>query len=284
MLDRRDEMVDTRRTGGACRAPSEQAPIGMTTFTSPVTGRLFPLQWPVRERPLNDRPTYEVTRRFGDMSIPQYGAHTGVDVGNGFGGDPVIAMAEGEVFLAAPHIDGAKMVWINHGHDFQTRSIHLDRILVHPGDHVDPGDVIGTIGATGLTLLPNGQRANHLHQELWIAGSLADPEPYMNGKTIDKIPKRTEEVDVDAQHDVPVAICRIAPGGTLYADRDRHEILARLWPGGDGIGLYHRPFPAVLPDGRAALARIRIDLLAGAPTRLRDAWIGDDKVRNVRVA
>ena len=255
----------------------------MTTFTSPVTGRLFPLQWPVRQRPLNHRPTYEVTRRYADMSIPQYGAHTGVDVGNGFGGDPVIAMADGEVFLAAAHTDGAKMVWIDHGHEFQTRSIHLDRFFVHPGDPVTAGDVIGTIGATGLTLLPNGQRANHLHLELWIGGALVDPEPFMNGKTIDKITKRVEEVDVDAEHDTPVAICRIASGGTLYADRDRHEILARLWPGGDGIGLYHRPRPAQLPDGRAALARIRVDVLQGAPVRFRDAWIGDDKIRNVRV-
>lgn len=254
----------------------------MITFRPPVTGRLYPLQYPIRTRQLGDRPTYEVTRRYGDMSVPQYGPHTGTDIGNGFGGDPVVAMAGGVVSFADAHVDGALMVWVEHGsvggHRYQTRSIHLAEILVHVGQPVGPGDLLGSIGATGLTLLPNGQKANHLHQELWIDGIRHDPEPLIYGKTIGELPK--EDHVIDPARDLPVAIADVAAGGDLYADPNRQHRIIRDWAGGRNIGLY--AVPASQRWGtRTALAPIRIQLVQGGQPSV--AWVGVDKLRRARL-
>jgi murein DD-endopeptidase MepM/ murein hydrolase activator NlpD len=50
---------------------------------------------------------------------------------------------------------------------------HLDKLLVHAGQAVRAGDVIGLEGSTGYSTGP------HLHFEVRIAGLLTDPMSYL---------------------------------------------------------------------------------------------------------
>ena len=57
---------------------------------------------------------------------------------------------------------------INHGQGVYTGYWHQSSILVHPGDQVEAGQQIGTIGNTGLST------AAHLHWELHVNGVEVD--------------------------------------------------------------------------------------------------------------
>lgn len=55
--------------------------------------------------------------------------------------------------------------------DARTRILycHLSSFRVKPGQHVEPGQLIGTLGATGLATGP------HVHFEIDVAGTPVDP-------------------------------------------------------------------------------------------------------------
>ena len=64
-------------------------------------------------------------------------------------GDPVYAVAEGQVRFAGWFRGYGKLVIIDHGEDYFTVSGHLDEIDVEVGDQVRGGDRIGVAGETG---------------------------------------------------------------------------------------------------------------------------------------
>ena len=46
------------------------------------------------------------------------------------------------------------MVHIAHSNGYETYYLHLSRILVHAGEHVEIGKTIGMVGSTGLATGP----------------------------------------------------------------------------------------------------------------------------------
>ncbi|MCP4043819.1 MAG: M23 family metallopeptidase [Gammaproteobacteria bacterium] len=75
--------------------------------------------------------------------------HFGVDVAVPTG-TPVHAPADGVVSLTHPDMffSGGTLI-LDHGHGLSSSFLHLSRILVKDGDHVQQGDVIAEVGATG---------------------------------------------------------------------------------------------------------------------------------------
>ncbi len=95
--------------------------------------------------------------------------HSGVDIAAP-AGSPVAAAAGGTVMLAEPDLFfTGKTVIIDHGYGLSTIYQHLSRIDVTVGQHVEAGDVIGAVGATGRVTGP------HLHWGLSWYDTRLDP-------------------------------------------------------------------------------------------------------------
>jgi murein DD-endopeptidase MepM/ murein hydrolase activator NlpD len=123
------------------------------------------------ERPV---PGY-VTSGFGTRYHPvlhTYRTHTGVDFHAGYG-EPIHAAASGRVVWAGPRGGYGNAVVIDHGGQFATLYGHSSALYVNVGDHVDAGDTIAAVGATGMATGP------HLHFEVRILGQPVDPMDYL---------------------------------------------------------------------------------------------------------
>lgn len=96
--------------------------------------------------------------------------HSGLDIAAP-AGTPIRAPAPGVVRLAESdmYFEGG-LVLLDHGHWLESAFLHMSRIDVQPGQHVEKGDIIGAVGATGRATGP------HLHWSLKWAGQLVDPQ------------------------------------------------------------------------------------------------------------
>ena len=86
--------------------------------------------------------------------------------------------------------------------------------------------------------------------------------------------------DVNAATQIPIALADVG-AATLYADENRTTVVWQAWPGAKNVGVYSRPNPATLPDGKSALAAIRISGTGGANPQV--AYVGDNELSNVRL-
>ncbi len=117
-----------------------------------------------------------VTAIFGPSIHPfsgQWYLHKGVDLAYGYG-VPIVATANGRV-IEADYDDGfGNYVIIRHKYGFYTKYAHFQRTYVRAGQEVTQGDVIGTMGNTGLSTGP------HLHYEVRIGSQVVDPIKFLN--------------------------------------------------------------------------------------------------------
>jgi murein DD-endopeptidase MepM/ murein hydrolase activator NlpD len=81
--------------------------------------------------------------------------HYGVDVARPEG-TPVTAPAAGEVTLAEPDLfySGGTVI-LDHGYGLSSSFLHLSEVSVAVGDRLQPGDLLGAIGATGRATGPH---------------------------------------------------------------------------------------------------------------------------------
>lgn len=127
------------------------------------------------------------TRQFGadrdGRGSPECGrGHCGVDL-DGPRGTPVVAVAWGVVtrIERRGHRSSGKYVGIQHPDSVLTAYMHLDDIPdgLQVGDEVNAGDVIGTLGRTGIR-----HSAPHLHFSLAVPSGnrfvYIDPAPYLD--------------------------------------------------------------------------------------------------------
>ncbi len=100
------------------------------------------------------------------------GRHMGLDLRGGRG-TPVQAPARGRVALAEPLTIRGNVVWLDHGWGVFSGYFHLDAIAVSTGQVVDPGTILGSVGATGRVTAP------HLHWEIRVHGVPVSPVQWL---------------------------------------------------------------------------------------------------------
>jgi murein DD-endopeptidase MepM/ murein hydrolase activator NlpD len=100
--------------------------------------------------------------------LQDWRAHNGVDYSAPVG-TAVRAVGDGKVVFAGRQNGYGNLVQIEHGNGKSTVYAHLSRIDVHEGQHIDQGQRIGAVGATGWATGP------HLHFEFRINGQFVDP-------------------------------------------------------------------------------------------------------------
>jgi len=112
---------------------------------------------------------------FGWRMHPKLGygrPHTGMDFSADTGTE-IFATGDGTV-VKAEHTSGGygKMIVIDHGFGYQTLYGHLNSFAVLPGSEVKRGQLIGTVGNTGLSVGP------HVHYEVHKNGQHVNPINY----------------------------------------------------------------------------------------------------------
>ena len=113
-----------------------------------------------------------ITSGFGLRMHPVLGMvrmHSGIDYGSAWG-TPVHAAAAGTVSFAAPRGGYGNYVRIDHGGGIASGYGHLSFISVAPGATVQPGQLIGLVGSSGLSTGP------HLHFEMFRDGVAVNPK------------------------------------------------------------------------------------------------------------
>ena len=117
---------------------------------------------------------YRITSRFSTHRfhpiLKLWRKHEGIDYGAPYGA-PVEATASGIITRAGFSGGYGRLVEIRHPGEIRTRYAHLSSIApdVRPGAHVDQGQIIGRVGASGLATGP------HLHYEFLQNGRHRDP-------------------------------------------------------------------------------------------------------------
>ena len=83
-----------------------------------------------------------------------YRPHLGTDYGAPVG-TPVQAIGSGVVLFAGRHGGEGNAVHIRHTSGYETMYMHLSRLFVRTGQHVEIGKTIGLVGSTGLSTGPH---------------------------------------------------------------------------------------------------------------------------------
>jgi murein DD-endopeptidase len=94
--------------------------------------------------------------------------HYGLDL-RGPAGSPVFAMMAGKISLSSEMYYEGNMIIINHGKGVFTYYMHMSKLIAKEGSFIEPGEIIGEVGSTGVSTGP------HLHVSLIIHGYMADP-------------------------------------------------------------------------------------------------------------
>ena len=112
-----------------------------------------------------------ISSGFGGRRDPIQGGHRhhdGIDIAAPRG-TPIAAAAAGTVVFAGRKGGYGNMVEIEHPDGRHTRYGHAECIMVNPGDKVEDGQMIATVGSTGRSTGP------HLHFEVTENGNRVDP-------------------------------------------------------------------------------------------------------------
>lgn len=163
----------------AAPSPVRQPLLHSSVAAAPVVVPATPVRRPARAtRSRRPAPRWvrpvsaAITSSFG----PRWGGwHPGVDFGSRYGA-PIHSVGAGTV-IGAGYLSGesgyGKIVLVRHAGGAITAYAHMSRVLVHAGERVRPGDVLGKVGATGHVTGP------HLHFEVRIGGRKVSPVPWL---------------------------------------------------------------------------------------------------------
>jgi murein DD-endopeptidase MepM/ murein hydrolase activator NlpD len=116
-----------------------------------------------------------ITSSFGYRSDPFKGVsayHSGIDIAGNIG-DPVYAAMDGVVTSAEQMGARGKYIIIKHDNGLETWYMHLNGMIVSPGDKVTKGEQIGMLGNTGRSTGP------HLHFQVVKQNKPVNPLNYV---------------------------------------------------------------------------------------------------------
>lgn len=134
---------------------------------------LSPVRWTPSSRfqlPLAG--SYPRTSPFGSRRTYGGGAPVSAHTGEDYAappGTPVLAPAAGQVLLAEELFVRGNAIVLDHGGGVYTGYWHLRDLSVQLGASVVPGQMLGTVGSTGLST------GAHLHWEMRLYGVPVDP-------------------------------------------------------------------------------------------------------------
>ena len=86
--------------------------------------------------------------------LKTYRPHMGTDYGAPVG-TPVQTIGSGRVVFAGRKGGEGNMVQVTHSNGYETMYLHLSRMFVQSGEHVEIGKTIGLVGSTGLSTGPH---------------------------------------------------------------------------------------------------------------------------------
>ena len=126
-------------------------------------------------QPIDNPDLTLVASGFGHRIHPIYKIpkmHNGIDFSAPIG-TPVYATGNGVVKLATRSERGlGNQILIDHGYGYETLYACMDELNVRVGQEVKRGDLIGTVGDSGLSVAP------HLHYEVHLNGEPMNPINY----------------------------------------------------------------------------------------------------------
>lgn len=114
---------------------------------------------------------YGVRRSYNGGPYRTY--HEGVDF-SAYGGTAVLAPATGTVVVAETLYVRGGAVIIDHGLGIYSGFYHLSSVNVSVGDAVQPGQIVGEVGTTGLST------GNHLHWDLLVNATWVDGAAWLD--------------------------------------------------------------------------------------------------------
>lgn len=116
-----------------------------------------------------------VTSGFGKRKRPLRGGtrfHKGIDIAAP-SGTPILCPGDGMITFAGYKGGLGKVVIVDHGYGVVTVYGHNSKNYVKEGDRVKRGEVIGSVGSTGLAT------GSHLHYQVEVDGLAVDPMRYI---------------------------------------------------------------------------------------------------------
>jgi murein DD-endopeptidase MepM/ murein hydrolase activator NlpD len=137
-------------------------------FDQKMQRSLIPTQEPVLHARVGSPFGYRIDPITGHRAL-----HTGLDFPADTG-TPIYAAAGGVVIVQEFHHAYGNMIEVDHGNDLITRYAHTSKVFVKKGDIIKRGQKIAEVGSTGRSTGP------HLHFEVWLAGVVQDPRPFLN--------------------------------------------------------------------------------------------------------
>lgn len=147
---------------------------------APVAARKAPARRAVRATRAHRHPAPTWVRPVSAGVVSPYGTrwgrmHEGVDFGAGYGAR-VRAIGDGQV-LGAGYLPSESgygiIVLVQHANGAVSAYAHLSKAVVHAGERVRAGEVIGRVGNTGHSF------GAHLHFEIRLGGSQVNPVRWM---------------------------------------------------------------------------------------------------------
>lgn len=146
-------------------------------------------------QPISNKDLKYISSTFGYRIHPffkKYVYHNGIDFSAPVG-TPVYAPGDGVVIDVNPANFGyGKTIQIDHGFGIKSLYAHLNSFKVKRGQSVKRGDVIGTVGNSGMSTGP------HLHYEVELRGENVNPAFYFFGDT--SISEYSEMLDVSPNY------------------------------------------------------------------------------------
>ncbi len=109
--------------------------------------------------PFNPRRRHPITKRISPHNGTDFAMPTGTRI---------LSPGDGVVTRVISHPYAGKYVEIQHGSHYKTRFLHLSKILVKRGQHVERGQTVALSGNTGRSTGP------HLHYEMHINGRVVN--------------------------------------------------------------------------------------------------------------
>jgi murein DD-endopeptidase MepM/ murein hydrolase activator NlpD len=152
-------MIALTATIGFCSTSDANAfPSTQISLVYPVMGPRMSSDFGLRNHPIRK---HRAHHHGVDLAAPQ--------------GAPIRVIAAGQVVYADPLGGYGKVVVVKHASGLTSHYGHCQSIGVSIGQIVKPGDILGTVGSTGLSTGP------HLHFEIRQDGKPQNPERYLPG-------------------------------------------------------------------------------------------------------